>query len=318
MNLPKVLVILGSTASGKSSLAVKLTKRFGGEIISADSRQVYKGLDIGTGKITKKEMDGVCHYLLDVANPKTTFTVAKYQKLANLAIKKILRKKKLPIICGGTGLYIDSLIYDLKFPKVKPQKGLREKLEKLSTEKLFNKLKRLDPERAKNIDSHNPRRLIRALEIALTTGKPIPSLISAYVKTSADKRAVPSEAISVGGNKRITNFDVLKIGLNPPKETLRLKIKKRLKVRLKNGLVIEVKKLKKQLGGEKLDNFGLEYRYVNQYLDGVMTYEEMKAKLLTEIWRYAKRQMTWFKRDKEIKWIKNQKEVENLVKNFLI
>lgn len=350
MNRPKVLVILGPTATGKSALAVKLAKKFsalggpqpkadeswvqasgwnGAEIISADSRQVYKGLDIGTGKITKKEMEGIPHHLLDVVSPKKTFTVVQYQKLAKRALGKILKKKKLPIIVGGTGLYIDALIYDLKFPKVKPQKELRKKLEKLSTQELLKRLKKLDPERAKNIDSKNRRRLIRALEIILTTGKPIPSLISA----KGGQARLPAS----GGNSRITNFDVLKIGLNFPKEELQKKIRKRLETRLKSRLMLEVKKLKKQLGAEKLDNFGLEYRYVNKYLDGSLTYEEMKKKLLTEIWHYAKRQMTWFsargesppkadgprehasggKRDKEIHWVRNPREAERLVRDFL-
>ncbi len=313
MNLPKVLVILGPTASGKSSLGVKLAKRFGGEIISADSRQVYKGLDIGTGKITKKEMSGIPHYLLDVVSPQKTFSVAQYQKLANLAIKKTLQKKKLPIIVGGTGLYIDALIYDLKFPKVKPQKGLRAKLEKFSTEELFKKLKKIDPERAKNIDKNNRRRLIRAIEIVESTGSPISQI------------------------SKTPKYDCLKIGINLSKEILKTKIKKRLEDRLKSGLVAEVRKLKKQLDGERLDSLGLEYRYVNRYLDGAMTCEEMKAKLLTEIWHYAKRQMTWFsakggsppkadgsrehvssgKEDSEIYWIKNYREAEKLIKNFL-
>ncbi|MBI2592652.1 MAG: tRNA (adenosine(37)-N6)-dimethylallyltransferase MiaA [Candidatus Colwellbacteria bacterium] len=340
MDLPKVLVILGPTTSGKSALAVKLALRLprfhsgqvgsgqakkkykinGAEIISADSRQVYKGLDIGTGKITKKEMRGVSHHMLDVASPKKTFTVVQYQKLAKQAMDKILKKKKLPIIVGGTGLYIDALIYDTKFPRVKPQKGLRKKLEKLTTDELVKKLKKLDPKRAKNIDKYNRRRLIRALEIVLATGKPIPSLISA----GGGQARLPA----YGGNRRITKFDILKIGLNLPKEELQKKIKKRLEDRLKKGLVAEVRKLKKQLGGEKLDNFGLEYRYVNKYLDRQLTYDQMTEKLLTEIWRYAKRQMTWFsakggsasggKRDKEINWIKNRKEAEKLVKGFLL
>lgn len=305
MKLPKVVIILGPTTTGKSALAVLLAKKFsalggpasgwnGAEVISADSRQVYKGLDIGTGKITKKEMADVPHHLLDVVSPKNTFTVVQYQKLAKKAIKQILKKKGLPIICGGTGLYIDALIYGLRFPKVKPQKGLRKKLEKLTTQELFKKLKKLDLERAKNIDSKNRRRLIRALEIVLTTEKPIPKV------------------------ERSSKYEVLKIGLNLPKEKLQKKIKIRLESRLKQGLIKEVKKLKKELGRERLDNFGLEYRYVSKYLDGLLTHEEMKKKLLTEIWRYAKRQMTWFKRDKEIKWIKNYKEAEKLVVSFLL
>src|SRR3989344_1677449 len=187
---PKIIVILGQTASGKSELAVKLAKKINGEIISADSRQVYKGLNIGSGKITKKEMRGIRHHLLDVTNPKRTFTVSQYQKLAKKAIQKILNKGKTPIICGGTGLYIDALIYDYYLPEVAPQLKLRKKLEKLSTEELFKKLQKLDFHRAKNIDKNNRRRLIRALEIVLITGKTVPKL-----------------------KERESGFDVLKIGI---------------------------------------------------------------------------------------------------------
>ncbi|MEK7634419.1 MAG: tRNA (adenosine(37)-N6)-dimethylallyltransferase MiaA, partial [Patescibacteria group bacterium] len=163
--LAKIIVILGPTSSGKSKLAIKIAKKYDGEIISADSRQVYKKLNIGSGKITKKEMEGIPHYLLDVTSPKRTFTVNQYQKLAKKALKKIIKKGKLPIICGGTGLYIDTLIYDYQLPQVPPQPKLRKQLEKKSTEELFGQLQKLDSRRAQNIDKHNRRRLIRALEI---------------------------------------------------------------------------------------------------------------------------------------------------------
>ena len=177
---PKIIVVLGQTASGKSEFAVKLAKKFnppvGGEIISADSRQVYKGLDIGSGKIIKKEMKGVPHHLLDITSPKRTFTVYQYQKLAKKALKDIIKRGKIPIICGGTGLYIDSIIYGIKFPEVPPNPKLRKKLEKRTTEELFKQLQKLDPRRAQNIDKYNRRRLIRALEIIITTSKPVPTL----------------------------------------------------------------------------------------------------------------------------------------------
>ncbi|MBU4078319.1 tRNA (adenosine(37)-N6)-dimethylallyltransferase MiaA, partial [Patescibacteria group bacterium] len=166
---PKIIVVVGPTASGKSDLAVEIAKKYNGEVVSADSRQVYKGMDIGTGKITQKEMQGIKHYLLDVASPKTRFTVAQYQKKANQAIGEIIKKEKLPILCGGTGFYIQSIVDNIAIPKVKPDLKLRKNLEKQSAEELFEQLKKLDSERAKNIDKYNKRRLIRAIEIVLKT-----------------------------------------------------------------------------------------------------------------------------------------------------
>lgn len=280
---PKVLVILGPTASGKSDLGVQLAKKLNGEIISADSRQVYKGLDIGTGKITQKEMKGIPHYLLDVADPKRTFSVTRFQKLGRQAIKKILAKGKLPIIVGGTGLYIDALIYDYLLPQVKPNLPLRKELEKLDTEKLFSKLKIRDPERASRIDSRNRRRLIRALEILAV--QPIPS---------------PSEVL-----KKTSPYEVTKIGLRRNPEELKTLINQRLQKRFKKGMVREVQKLlvTKKITHKRLEDLGLEYRYISRYLRGLITKSEMIQQLETESYHYAKRQITWFKRDKEIEWI---------------
>ncbi|MBI5401471.1 tRNA (adenosine(37)-N6)-dimethylallyltransferase MiaA [Candidatus Wolfebacteria bacterium] len=315
----KIIVILGPTASGKSDLAVKLAKKFNGEIISADSRQVYKGLNLGSGKITKKEMRGIPHHLLDVVSPKKTFTVAQYQKLGQKAIKKILKKNKIPIICGGTGLYIDALIYGWQFPEVPPQPKLRKKLEKFTNEKLFEKLKKIDPRRAKNIDKHNRRRLIRALEIIIATGKPVPHS-HGRVCTAPDiafgevKGGRVAEATSEGAP-----FVCLKIGIKKSGIELKKSIKKRLIKRLKMGMVKEVKNLHKQwLGWKRLDNLGLEYRFISRYLRGIITKKEMENSIIKESVKYAKRQMTWFKRDPQIHWIKNQKETLGFIKKFLI
>jgi len=304
MKKPKIIVILGPTSSGKSSLAVKLAKKFNGEIISADSRQVYKDMNIGSGKITKKEMLGVPHYLLDVANPKGTFTASQYQKLAKKAIVKIAKKDRLPIICGGTGLYIDAVIYGYKFPKTPPNQKLRQKLEKLKTEKLFEKLEKIDPRRAKNIDSRNRRRLIRALEIVLTTKKPIPPLISANQFSNQRKSAAAA---------------VLKIGIRKSPEELKDRIKKRLLKRLKTGIIAEVEKLHEfGLSWAKLDSFGLEYRFISHYLRKLISRQEMIELILKESYKYSKRQITWFKRDKNIYWIEKENQAIELVKNFLL
>ena len=293
--LPKLIVILGPTATGKTALSIKLAKKFNGEIISADSRQVYKGMDIGTGKVTKKEMKGIPHYLLDVASPKRKFTVVQYQKLALEAIRKILKKGKLPFLVGGTGFYIQAVVNGVFFPKIKPDWQLRGELEKLSTQKLFNKLKKLDPKRAKTIDKKNRRRLIRALEIVIKSGKPVPPL-----------------------KKKPPEFKVLMIGIKKSLKEIKKLIKKRLLKRLRRGMITEVKRLRKEgISWKRLEDFGLEYRYIAQYLQGKINRKEMMRKIQKESEHYAKRQMTWFKKDKRIFWIKNYKEAKKIVKNFL-
>ena len=294
----KLIVILGPTASGKTDLSIKLAKKYNGEIVSADSRQVYKGMDIGSGKITKKEMRGVPHYLLDVANPKTRFTVSQYQKLGLKAIKSIQKKDKLPILVGGTGFYIQSIVDGIVIPEVKPDWNLRKKLEKKSNEELYKMLLAKDPERAKNIDKQNPRRLIRALEIVLKTGHPIPPLVPRC--------------------RRSGNFDVLQIGVKKSPEELKKLINKRLFKRLKNNtLQNEVKKLRKFLSWKRLEEFGLEYRFVAQYLQNKLTYQEMLNKIQIESEHFVKRQMTWFKRDKRINWIETSKEADALCRGWL-
>jgi len=291
---PKIIVILGPTASGKSELAIKIARRFNAEIISADSRQVYKGLDIGSGKVTKKEMMDIPHHLLDVASPKQIFTVAQYQKLAKKALQKILKKGKLPIICGGTGFYIDALIYDYQLPEVPPDKKMRKKLEGLELTELLKILRRIDPERFKTIDRKNKRRLIRAIEIAETIGK-TPKL------------------------KKHSSYNVLKIGIKKPPKELKKLIEERLKKRLKQRLIKEVKNLRRQgLNWQRLDDLGLEYRYVSRYLAGLINKKEMIDSILKESWQYVKRQMTWFKKDKEIYWVKNIQKAINLAKEFVL
>jgi len=281
----KVIVILGQTATGKSDLAVHLAKKIKGEIISADSRQVYKNLNIGTGKITKKEMHGVPHHLLDVANPKKQFTVAEYQKKAIYAIALIIKKGKTPIICGGTGFYLDAVTRGMILPEVPPNNKLRKELEKKKAVELFETLKKLDGNRAKNIDQYNKVRLIRAIEIAKYLGK-IPKI------TEVKPR-----------------YKFVKIGLYLPAPILKKKIKKRVQKMFQTGLLKEIKKLKKRgVSNKRLKELGFEY------------YNPTEEKVISETLKYAKRQMTWFKRDKEIKWFdasaKNFKQdILNIIKN---
>ena len=292
----KLVVILGPTASGKTDLSIKLAKKFNGEVVSADSRQVYKGMDVGSGKITKKEMAGIPHYLLDVASPKKRFSVAQYQKLALRTIKNIRKRNKIPFLVGGTGFYIQSIVDGIIIPEVKPDWKLRKKLEKLTTEQLFEKLKKIDPRRAALIDGHNPRRLVRALEIVLKTGTTVPA---------------PSRAEGL-------NLDILQIGIIKSSDELKKSINKRLINRLeKSAMINEVKKLRKTLSWKRLEELGLEYRFVAQYIQNKISHEEMTYKIQMESEHYAKRQMTWFKRDKRIKWVKNYREAEKLTKIFL-
>ena len=277
--LSKIIAIVGPTASGKSALAVEVSRLVGGEVVSADSRQVYTGLDIGTGKVTKREMRGVPHHLLDVANPKRTMSVVQYEHLATRAIRDILKRGKVPILCGGTGLYTDAVLTDASFPAVPPNATLRRKLEKLSTEKLFEKLQKLDPSRAETIDAKNPRRLIRAIEIATALG-------SVPARTIAEPR-----------------YDTLIIGLTLPREEMQERIHARLLARMRRGMVAESRHLHKQgLSWKRMESLGLEYRFLAQFLQGKITIDELLRDLEIAIRQYSKRQMVWFKKNKNIRW----------------
>lgn len=294
--LPKIIVICGPTATGKSDLAVELATRFNGEIISADSRQVYRGLDIGAGKITKKEMKGVPHHLLDVADPKRArYTVEQFKREGKEEITEILSQKKVPIICGGTGFYIDALVFDEQFPNVPPNPVLRKKLEKKSVETLMKEITILDARRAKTLDPYNKVRIIRAIEIARALGK------------------VPK-------TKHTEKYDVLWIGLTTNTENLRTRIHDRLLKRMKaNKMVKEVEKLHASgVSWKRLHDFGLEYRYVALFLQNKISKEEMLAELEQEIVNFSKRQIKWFKRNEKIKWfdIDTKKPIAKVVSSF--
>jgi len=277
---PKILVVLGATSTGKSDLAVELAQKYNGEVISADSRQVYKGMDLGTGKITKKEMRGIPHYMLDVVKPNSIFNVTKYKTRAQKIITNILKRGKLPIICGGTGFYIEAVVNNTTLPDVPPNQILRKKLESKTCEQLMLILKRLDANIAKTIDSKNKVKIIRAIEIAKALGK-VP--------------AIKSEPL----------YNAIQIGLTAPDKILRERIKTRLLQRIKAGMINEVKKLHNQgTSWKRLENLGLEYRYVARYLRGQIAKSQMIEELNTKIWQYARRQRTWFKRNKNIVWYK--------------
>lgn len=326
----KIIVILGPTASGKSEFGIKLAKKINGEIISADSRQVYEGLNIGSGKVNGKWKNespiniatnlknkisnlkskvfiykNIIHHCIDVVSPKKIFTVVDFKKCAEKAIEKIFAKNKVPIIVGGTGLYIQAIVDGIVFPEVKPNWKLRKKLEKKTTEEMFAALKKLDPKRAKTIDSKNPRRLIRAIEIASFLGK------------------VPK--ISKISNLKSKIF--LQIGIKLPDKILKNNIEKRIKNMIKGGLVKETKKMRKYgLSWKRIYELGFEYKYPALFLRNKISKKDMFVKMVLENWRYAKRQMTWFsahggsasggKRDKRIKWINNPKDFLLELKNI--
>jgi tRNA dimethylallyltransferase len=295
MSKPKLLVILGPTGSGKSDLAVELAKKFNGEVVSADSRQVYKGLDLGSGKITEEEMQGVPHHMLDICSPSKVFTVSEYRRFAEKAVQNILKENKLPIICGGTGFYIDAVLSGSVFPDVPPNNKLRKDLETKSLEELLETLTTLDPIRAEKIDVKNKVRLVRAIEIATAIG-------------------------SVPPVKKTDAYDIMYMGINWPKEILKERIHSRIISRIEKGMIKEVEDLHNDgLSWKRMNALGLEYRYISLLLKGKLTEEEMIEKLSLETQHYAKRQMTWFKRNKKIVWIEPEKlnEAEGLVGKFL-
>jgi tRNA dimethylallyltransferase len=230
-------------------------------------------------------MQGIPHHLLDVASPRRRFTLAQYQKLAEKKLIEIIARGKLPIVCGGTGFYIKALVDNIALPAVKPNLTLRKELLKLSTAELAAKLQQLDPERAKNIDTHNPRRLMRAIEIAAALGQVPPA------------------------TSRPAKYEFIQYGITLEPEKLRQNIHERLLARMKQGLVKEVENLRTGgLSWQRLDDLGLEYRFVAKYLQNKLSKEEMLEQLETAINQYAKRQMTWFKKDKRITWL-NSKDV---------
>ena len=313
---PRVIVIMGPTASGKSDAAIRLAKKYDGEIISADSRQIYRGMDIGTGKVIKDDSmskeqepknkygeqfisEGVIHHLIDVAQPMEDFNVSHFKKEASAAIEHILAKGKLPIICGGTGFWIDAVVNDTQLPEVAPNDLLRSKLQSKSAGELFSLLQEKDPERAVTIDPHNKVRLIRALEIIQALGS-VPRIRNAHYKIHH------------------TKYNFLQIALDIPRETLNAKIKKRLDQRFHEGMVDEIEKLHANgVSYAWMEKIGLEYRWIARFLQGKVSEKEMREKLFYDIIHYAKRQMTWLRKNPAIRWQSNYDEMEEAAGSFL-
>lgn len=290
----KIVVIVGPTAAGKTALSIRLAKAVNGEAVSADSRQVYKGLDFGSGKVTRKEMRGVPHHLLSVADPKRTFTADEFVRLGRAAIDAITAKNRVPIVVGGTGFYIDALIGNAALAAVPPNPVLRKKLSALSLLELQTRLKKLDTERFAEIDAKNPVRLIRAIEIA--------SALGSVPKTKPKKM-----------------YDVLFIGVTVPISELKKKIHTRL-IKRADGIIREAKLLHaKGLSYKRMRELGLEYRFAALYLEKKLSKKDALTQLETAIVKYAKRQMTWFKRNRDIHWLAPQdtKKAISLSKTFL-
>jgi tRNA dimethylallyltransferase len=281
--LPKLVVVAGPTASGKSALGIRLAQEFQGEIVSADSRQVYRGLDIGSAKVTPEERAMVPHHLLDAADPSEIYTVARFQQEAIQAIDTTLARNHQPFLVGGSPHYIQAIVDHLDIPPIPPQPELRTQLETRPLAELLNELEKLDPQSLASIDRQNPRRIIRALEVCIVTGQPF----------SAQRRiAAPL-------------YDNLLLAINWPRPELYARIDQRVDERMRQGMVEEVRQLLAQgLSYERLEAFGLEYRFISRLLRGEFASEpEMVERLKFAIHDFTRRQLTWFRKDQRINWI---------------
>ena len=292
---PKLIAIVGTNASGKSGLGVELAARFGGEIVSADSRQVFRGLDLGSGKITPEEMRGVPHHLIDVCDPGDFFSMHDFQRLAYAAIDGILARDRLPFLVGGTGLYVASVTEGYVMSDAAPDLAYREYLETFATPALYDMLIKAVPDI--EIERNNRNRVMRMLE-----------------KLHAGDDHVPHN---------IPRYDCLKLGVTWDREVLKARIDERLRRRLQHGMVDEVRGLMDRgVSVEFLYKLGLEYRFIAQYLTGdIPVYEDMVEQLGNAIKKFAKRQMTWFRRDPRIHWLDMSKdpaaEAAGLIEDFL-
>lgn len=288
MNKPKVIVICGPTASGKTTLSIQLAQKINGEIISSDSMQIYKDMNIGTAKPDQQEMQGIKHYLLDFVEPNQRYSVADYKKDAENAIEDILQKWKVPIIVGGTGLYVDSLIYGIEYPNIEfdenYRKELERRVEKEGLEKLYEKAKKIDPQAMKKISRNDQKRILRVLEIYNATGK---------TKTEQE----------IESRKNEVKYDYRVFAINMDREKLYDRINKRVDIMIQKGLIEEVENLLKKYNEFPTAMQGLGYKEVVEYIQGKVLKEDMIENIKRESRRYAKRQITWFKKNKQTIWI---------------
>lgn len=299
---PKVIVICGPTASGKTALSIALAKKIGGEIVSADSMQIYKDMDIGSAKPTKEEMQGIKHYMLEFVSPKERYSVAEYKKQAEQAIQEILQKGKTPIIVGGTGLYVNSLIYGIEYQDTKIDEEYREKLEKIvveeGLEKLYEQAKEIDPQAMETISPNDRKRIIRVLEIYHETGK---------TKTQQE----------IESRKNEVKYDYKVFAITMERSILYERINKRVDIMVEQGLIQEVQNLIQKYDQYPTAMQALGYKEIKQYLEGNTSKEEAIETIKQETRRYAKRQLTWFRKNKETIWLDASKKIEDNIENIL-
>lgn len=298
----KVIVICGPTASGKTALSIELAKKMNGEIISCDSMQIYQDMNIGTAKPTIEEQQGIPHHLIDFVSPEERYSVADFKKDAKEAIKNILEKGKLPIIVGGTGLYIDSLIYEIEYPMIEfdetYRKELEEKVEKQGLKSLYEEAKKIDPIAIEKISENDKKRILRILEIYHATGKN---------KTEQEKES----------RKKEVEYDYQVYALNWDREKLYERINKRVDIMIEQGLIEEVEKIREKYHIFPTAMQGLGYKEVVEYLEGKTSKEEMMEKIKMETRRYAKRQLTWFRKNKQTIWLEGQEKIQNNIEIIL-
>ena len=298
---PKVIVIGGPTASGKTALSIELAKAIDGEIVSADSMQIYQEMDIGTAKPTEEEKQNIKHYMLDIIKPNQRYSVADYKKDAKEAIRKIIKKGKTPIVIGGTGLYIDSLIYEIEYPELEIDISYRKELEEIADKEgllgLYEKAKTIDKDAMEKISVNDRKRILRVLEIYHQTGK---------TKTELEKES-----------RKEPEFDYRMFAIDMNREVLYDRINRRVDIMIENGLIEEVKKIYEKYKEFPTAMQALGYKEVVEYLENKITKEEMIEKIKMESRRYAKRQLTWFRKNKETKWLNGEDSIENNIQIIL-
>ncbi len=302
MEKPKIIVICGPTASGKTKLSIELAKEIDGEVICCDSMQIYKDMNIGTAKVTEEEMQGIKHHLVNFVSPEQRYSVANYKKDATNAIQEVLARNKTPIIVGGTGLYVDSLIYNIDYAEIETDLKYRNKLEKIADEegleKLYEMAKRIDEKAVLAISPNDKKRIIRILEIYHSTGK---------TKTEQE----------IESRKNEVPYNYLVFAINMDKEKLHERINKRVDLMIEAGLIKEVEGLLKKYKQFPTAMQGLGYKEVIEYINGNISKQDMIEKIKNDTRKYAKRQLTWFRKNKQTIWINGLDEIQNNLKIIL-